>query len=175
MLAGVLRLQSAGHGVLTVDEPTWLSRSHGFSRAIQSHHFERASASTSTALGTRPGITTMWIGTAARVVGRLLNWTGITNRPLSDASPFSAELSQIAMALVSAVLIGIIVVLARRLVGLRTAAVAGVLLACEPFLVAHNAILHTDGLVALGASAAFLALLHGLRLGVGDDPTGPPR
>ncbi len=172
LLALGLRLLTAGHGVMTVDEPTWLSRSAGFAKALGEGDFDRARASTPPRLATRPGITTMWIGAGARGVGYALTGAGVTDRPLRpvESSPFALQLSQILMAVVSAGLIGAIVALGRPVLGPGAATAAGVLLAVEPWLIAHNSVLHTDGLVTLTLAAATLALL--VALGWGRDGPG---
>ena len=47
--------------------------------------------------------------------------------------------------------------LVARLLGRRTGLIAGVLLAVEPFVVAHTVVLHTDGILALTVTASGLA------------------
>ncbi|MBI2711124.1 MAG: glycosyltransferase family 39 protein [Actinobacteria bacterium] len=160
-----LRLLTAGRGVVTVDEPSWLGRSANFESALRTGDLQRATSSYRP-MATRPGTTVLWIGTAARAVGHVAVRAGWTKRSLvpSFESALALELSQRLMALVSSLLIGVVVLLARAAVGARAALATGILLAVEPFLIAHNSVLHTDGLVALASLAAFLALLRALGL-----------
>lgn len=136
VLAIIPRAVASGRSI-TIDEALWLDRSIGFGDALTRLDLAHASATTD-GLATMPGVTTMWIGTLARLVhgGDLASAGGL-------------HLAQLGVALVTAALIGIIVRLAWNWVGPVAATVAGVLLATEPFLVAHGAVLHTDELTAL--------------------------
>ena len=68
------------------------------------------------------------------------------------------------MAVTTSALLGLLVFLVARWVGWRPAAVAGALLATEPFVVSHGAVLHTDELLALLGTGALVATA--LALGV---------
>jgi 4-amino-4-deoxy-L-arabinose transferase-like glycosyltransferase len=176
ILAFVLRLATAAH-FRTADETAWLRRSVGFSDALASGHFGDASA-TSGALATMPGVTTMWIGSIARgvwLIGHRLGlWAGV------DTATFTGTRSGLAVAqagaaAATALLIGLMVILLCVWVGRGAAAVAGVLLATEPFLVAHGAVLHTDELLALFGVNALIAAAVALGLPHRTSWAGRPR
>jgi hypothetical protein len=159
LVALVPRCLTAGN-FETTDEQTWMARSERFSDAIAEGDLSAASA-TRDALATMPGVTTMWLGSLARVVWSLGGGVGFwsTDGESFSTSAIGLHLAQFTVALTSALLIGAIVVLARRWAGPVAALTAGTLLATEPFLVAHGAVLHTDELSALFGAAGVLALL----------------
>jgi hypothetical protein len=159
LVAFVPRCLTAGN-FQTTDEFTWMARSQRFSNAIAHGDLGGASA-TRDALATMPGVTTMWLGSLARVVWSFGDRVGIwsTDGEQFANSAIGLHLAQLAVALASAVLIGLIVLLACRWAGTVVAVTAGILLATEPFLVAHGAVLHTDELSALFGAAGVLALL----------------
>jgi hypothetical protein len=159
LTALLLRSFTAGH-FRTTDERTWMGRSERFSSAIAHGRLEDASATTD-AVATMPGITTMWLGSWARGVwllgGEVGAWS-LEGEQFVDSAT-ALHLAELAVALASALLIGVIVLLARRWASATVALTAGILLATEPFVVAHGAVLHTDELAALFGAAGVLALL----------------
>jgi hypothetical protein len=159
LVALLLRSFTAGH-FRTTDEGSWMVRSERFSDAIANGDLGNASA-TKEGVATMPGVTTMWLGSSARVVwslgGQIGLWSVDSDRFADSAT--ALHLAELAVALASALLIGVIVVLARRWAGARVALTAGVLLATEPFVVAHGAVLHTDELAAFFGAAGVLAVL----------------
>jgi hypothetical protein len=170
-LALAPRLRTAGR-FETQDEILWLRRSLRFSEALQFGHLGDASASTGHTV-TMPGVTTMWIGALARYVwsaGRRMGlWAEPETRAGTGVVTFldyrsGLVIAHVGMAVATAALIGLLVVLVSRWAGRTAAAIAGVLLATEPFLVAHGTILHTDELLALFAVNAFVATALALGL-----------
>jgi hypothetical protein len=159
LLAVVPRALTAGH-FRTWDETLWMARSLRFSGAAATGNAADASASAGWDLVTMPGVTTMWIGSAARAVwsgGRQLGlWAGGEGSTF-DSSRSGLALAQLGVAVVTAALTGILVLLVAAWAGQVAAGVAGVLVATEPFLVAHGAVLHTDELMTLSGVAALLA------------------
>lgn len=161
--AFVCRALTIGH-FETVDEVHWMRRSGTFSDAIT--NFDPASASVTGSpnlfggtLATMPGVPTMWLGSISRMVwgaGRSLGlW--------SDDSPFRSSpsgltVAQLSVALATSLLIGLVVWLMHRWAAPRAALVTGVLLATEPFWVAHGSVIHTDELTVLFGVAGLLAL-----------------
>jgi len=165
-VAAVLRLQTAAASFETADERIWTGRSSAFGDAIASGHFGAASASPNGAAATMPGITTMWLGTLARGVWRLGGSLGLWSRHDAEAYGGATDfahtrsglnVAQVGMALVTAALLGLLVYLLAVWVGRTAALVAGMLMATEPFLVAHGAVLHTDELMSLTAVGALVA------------------
>jgi hypothetical protein len=171
VLAFVPRALTAGN-FQTADEPLWMQRSLDFGDALL--RLDPAAASSTTErLATMPGVTTMWLGTVARFGWWVGGGLGVVppDEPFV-LSPTAIHLAQLAVGLTTSVLIGLLVLLAWRWAGAVVAVTAGVLLATEPFVVAHGAVLHTDELAALFGTTGALALLSALRLPrpAGDGP-----
>lgn len=146
--------------VAVADEQLWLARSQAFSEALADGRLGDMTSAGSADGATMPGVTTMWIGTLARGVGVVAHGLGLTDDPMRTlaGSATGLRIAHLLMAAFTAALIALIVLLVRRLAGTPSAAIVGVLLAVEPFLVSNGTVLHTDSLVALPALAAFLAL-----------------
>ena len=158
----------------TTDEVQWMYRSRSFGDALLRLDPAAASTTTSGEMTTMPGVTTMWVGTAARAV----RWSGARLGLTDDAveftaSPLGLHLAQLGVACVTSLLIGLIVLLAWRWCDPVAALTAGALLASEPFVVAHCAVLHTDAMTALFGTSGILALL--LALAIPAPATGRPR
>jgi hypothetical protein len=168
-LAAALRIHTAMASFETLDERTWMVRSDRFWHSIATGDFDAGSAVATDEVATMPGVTTMWLGTIARGVwalGNRLTWWD-TPEPASAGgyadfirTRVGLNLGQIAVAVATSLLIGLLVVLLQRWVGSIAAAVAGLLVATEPFIVAQGAVLHTDELTTLfGVTATLAALL----------------
>lgn len=166
LAAAAPRLLTAG-AYSGPDEFLWMLRSRRFLDAVIQGEPSIASASNGEP-ATMPGVTTMWVGSAARTVwlwGVELGVVGDADVQAGFANSRSGlMLAQLMMGLVTAALVALVVVLVARWVGRGAALVAGVLLATEPLLVAHGATLHTDELVGLFGVAGLLATA--LALGV---------
>lgn len=171
-LAAVPRLLTASDDFVTADEPLWMPRSDGFYEALVSGHPGDASAYQGDRhTVTMPGVTTMWTGVAARGIWAAGQGVGLW----SDAetkfatSALGLDVAQGLMAIVGATFLGLLVFLVAEWAGKVAAAVTGVLLATEPFLVALGAVLHTDqlltfcGVGSLVATALALGLPHRTR------------
>ncbi len=161
LLALALRVITALADFRTTDESTWRFLSWNFSEAVTSGDFHAASARAITHMDyTSPGVTTMWIGTLSRAIWTVGHDWGLWATD-DDAtfltSPSGLDVAQVMMAVVTAALTGLLVLLLVRWVGRGAAAIAGVIVATEPFLVAHGAVLHTDELLALFGVTALVA------------------
>lgn len=159
LLSLVPRLLTVGHFTM-YDEPVWRRRSSDFIDAVSSGSFGDASAVGSRSRATMPGVTTMWIGSFARGVwasGRSLGlWSN--NEVAFTDSPGGLAIAQASMAVVVSVLLGLLTFLVAKWAGSLTAgAIAGVLLATEPFVVGLGAVLHTDELMSFLGVASLLA------------------
>lgn len=166
------RALTTGH-FQTADEPLWMARSWKFSEALRHLRFADASATTD-GLATMPGVTTMWLGTAARAVWAVGRRVGLVDGTAQfTASPAAIRLGQLTVALTTAALIALIVRLTWTWLGPVAATTAGTLLATEPFFVAHGAVLHTDELTTLFGVAGAIALLRAL--GIADQLAGRRR
>lgn len=168
LLAFVSRAHTALAPIETQDERSWMHRTTIFSDALHSGDISQMSGVPhGTAYPkTMPGVSTMWVGTFARWVwgaGRELGmWTGVDALELGGGDTFDTtrsglQVAQMAMALATALLMGLVAYLVARWVGHWAAAIAGALIATEPFLVAHGTVLHTDELLSLFGVASLIA------------------
>lgn len=171
--AFVLRAYTALASFETADERGWMERSSRFWGALSSLDFAGTAGSAQGRGDSLPGVTTMWVGTVARGIwsaGAALGlWNEADPATRGGASGFSytrsgLNVAQVCMAVATSLLIALVVLLLVAWVGRTAAAVAGVLMATEPFLVAHGAILHTDELMALFGLAALIATALALGL-----------
>lgn len=177
--AAVPRLLTAGN-FQTVDETLWMTRSARFADAVVGGHLSHL-AITSEAASTMPGITTMWIGSLAKGLFELGQWIGLVpDDRIFEYSTQGVAIAQSTMAVATALLIGLVAWLVARWSSARVGVAFGLLLATEPFWVAHGSILHTDELLTLFGSAGLVCLA--IALGVprsapvgGLEPRAVPR
>jgi hypothetical protein len=132
----------------TIDEKLWIERSDRFVGAVLDGRF-RDAISTG-----HPGVTTMWVG-------------GLAQLTLSDEADLRARYARarVWMAALASALIVLVAWLTRILAGDIAGGLTGLLLALDPFLLAHNRVLHLDGLLSLLVASSFLALLAATRAG----------
>lgn len=160
VLALVPRVMTAGHYV-GPDEYAWTMRSSGFSDAIARGDWDHATALLFGRTGTMPGVTTMWVGSAARTLwswgARLGLWSDADVQAGFAGSWSGLRMSQTVMGVVTAALVAVLALLVARWAGRAAALVAGALIATEPLLVTHGATLHTDELVGLFGVAGLVA------------------
>lgn len=119
---------------ITIDEPLWLHRGEVFVNRMATFEVARAIPSI------QPGVTTSWIAGIA-------------------SSFHSLAASQASIGLVSGVLILIASYFLITLIGFRWGVLASLIIALDPFLIAHGRVVHTDSLLALSMLCSFLALL----------------
>ncbi|MBI4729740.1 MAG: glycosyltransferase family 39 protein [Acidobacteria bacterium] len=129
---------------LTIDEKLWLERSARFAAAVSDARFADAIETG------HPGVTTMWIA-------------GFAQRTLPPGAPLRQRYARarLGLAVAGTLLILAIWGLARAVIGTGAAMLGALLLALDPFLLAHGRVVHLDGLLALLMAASFLALLRG--------------
>jgi 4-amino-4-deoxy-L-arabinose transferase-like glycosyltransferase len=129
-----------------IDEKLWIERSARFTDAVLDGRFGDALTSG------HPGVTTAWVaGLAQRTLPR-------------DASLVARyERARLALAVVDVLLLIVIWLLARGVLGELAALLGVTLLALDPFLLAHNRVVHLDGLQTLFMTASLLALVRGVR------------
>ncbi|MFH1354147.1 MAG: glycosyltransferase family 39 protein [bacterium] len=153
LLALVVRLPGLGE-FMTVDEENWMLRSGTFW-----HELFRLSDPSGTFLTTHPGATTMWLtGTGvfwqeARL-GFDIDTSNLRYFRLAATLP---------LALATSVLIGLATWLLVRLLNWGVAAMAGLLLAVDPYLTGMSQVAHLDALLALFMLASMLAFFVGKR------------
>jgi len=112
-----------------------------------------------------PGVSTMWIaGFGLRVYAWTHGWSGedLLEPPQAtgDYRPYPVEAGVAALSVAITLGIGLSYLLLVRLVNWRVGAVAGILLALDPFYIAGSKVLHVDALLAtlMFVSALFLLL-----------------
>ena len=161
------RLGALGSFV-TADEPAWGKRSGGFYYALVNREFS------ATYQSGHPGVTTMWLGALAYYL-RFPNFANLGKAELGDTKLFQIfqnqrinlmQVLQTARLLVVLVITACLMVsffFALRLFGLPLTVLAFLLIAFEPFHVAHSRFLHTNGMLATFMFMAVLAFLYFLR------------
>lgn len=142
---------------LTPDDKDWMRRASLFSRAVRSGTWG------GTFQSGHPGVTVLWLTAAAigperadALAARSDQLLVMVKAPEYLPALFDARR---ALAVISAGLVVLVAYLAARLLGPRVGLLAGLLLANEPFLVAHARLLHSDHLVAQLMALAILAAL----------------
>jgi hypothetical protein len=158
LIALAPRVLSLGSFV-TVDEIAfWIPRSDAFLHAIQAGDFP------ATAISSHPGVTTMWLGSAGVLLRRALLAAGL----LHDDS-FTTVLAFYRLPVALAHTVGILAgyALLRRMLPALVAALAALLWAADPFVIAYSRVLHVDGLagtfITLSLLAACLYWFHDRR------------
>ena len=139
---------------ITPDEDNWMRRAGNFAQGLSQGDFRRTFQSG------HPGVTTMWVamlGTGPEVA-RLAGVT-VQDHPVTREPRFMDLMvrARLAMVVVNAMLLVGIVALCWRLAGLGPAMLGGIVLALDPFLVAHTQVVHVDGLSAGFMTIAILA------------------
>jgi 4-amino-4-deoxy-L-arabinose transferase-like glycosyltransferase len=144
---------------VTVDEAYhWFGRAQKFLAALQSGDYA------ATNLIGHPGVTTMWLGSIGLTLQRwlgALGWVGLDN---PDTQRIFLRLP---VGIVTALCVALAYPLLRRLFGGRVALLATLLWACDPFLIAHSQLLHTDALVTSFMTISLLAALVAFRVDEG--------
>lgn len=167
VLALLLRLWAPGPVTQTGDEFTWLYLSDGFRTAVLHRDFARATAGdvrkVKGTYPTVPGVTTMWAGTLGYASVSAAHSLGLASHAPRAIGPSVLRAARGFVALWCSIALGLLVAIAVWLVGRRAAAVAGVLLATEPWLVGLSDVLHTDAMVTMFGGLSVVALLAGLQ------------
>ena len=139
---------------ITPDEDNWMRRTGNFAQGVSQGDLRRTFQSG------HPGVTTMWvawIGTGPEVA-RLAGVT-VQDHPVTREPGFMDLMirARRGMIVANALLLVGIVALAWRLIGLGPALLGGIVLALDPFLVAHTQVVHVDGLSAGFMTVAMLS------------------
>lgn len=146
LLFVISRLPSLGHDNFTTDTWKWKSRSYDFGSGIFQLDFQK------TLQKYHPGVTLMWLGTAGIKVYNLsyeLQYkTGPPDNNISTV--FQLDLVQ-KLFVVLAIAVGLAFVLypLRILFGTALAALAGLLVAFEPYFLAFSRVFHLEGLLSV--------------------------
>ena len=131
--------------VYTSDEGYWLQRTVRFGEAVMTGDFA------ATFRSGHPGVTVMWTGLIGIGPERVRAYAGEQSRtaPALEAAPGSQRLmtaARSAVALLTAGLFGVAVLLAGRLLG-PPGLFGGVLLAADPYTIGMTRLLHVDALL----------------------------
>ncbi|MBA2446710.1 MAG: glycosyltransferase family 39 protein [Chloroflexi bacterium] len=142
---------------LTADDQDWMRRVSRFSQAVRRGDL-RGTYQTS-----HPGLPVLWLTSlaigperSAALAARAGSLATLEKTPSYLSALFDARR---ALALASAVLTVLLAFLTWRVFGPGPGLLAGLLLAVEPFLVAHGKLFHTDPLLAQLMAASGLAAL----------------
>lgn len=149
---------------VTADEPDWIMYAVRFQRALATGDLR------GTLVIQHPAVPLLWLGTLAVGPERATNLATLRDREQTAKDPaFLGSLrdARTAMALVSAAFTVGLALLTWRLFGSGPGLLAGLLLAAEPFLVAHGRLFQPDPLLAqLMAVSVLAALIAFARPGV---------
>ncbi|MFN0072475.1 MAG: ArnT family glycosyltransferase [Chloroflexota bacterium] len=146
---------------ITTDELFWLGRSGNFARALSQGRFDQ------TFLTGHPGVPTMWTAVTSLGIERAQTFAGprreISRREVSQQPDFVPALASARQGVgaVTGISVLFLAGLTWKLYGPLSAALAGGLLAYEPFLLAHSRFLHIDAELASFVSLAVLAAIAG--------------
>jgi 4-amino-4-deoxy-L-arabinose transferase-like glycosyltransferase len=148
LIALAPRVLSLGSFVTFDEIAFWLPRSDAFLRAIQAGDFP------ATAISTHPGVTTMWLGSIGILLRRALQAWGLLQ---NDAFPTVLALFRLPVVLAHTAGIVAGYALLRRMLPALQAALAALLWAADPFVIAYSRVLHVDGLAGTFITLSLLA------------------
>jgi hypothetical protein len=169
--AFIPRLLTAGHH-LTYDELVWMRRTARYSDALTTLDLAGMTAARGDQVATLPGVPTMIVGSVARFFYGAAQKLGVVSDEPFARAWTGLQSAQIAVAIATSLLIGLLVLLTWQWLGALPAMTAGFFLATEPLLAAHGAVLHTDEL--LGLFGACTVVLLARLLGRGGPPLAKP-
>lgn len=141
---------------VTTDELFWIGRAAAFGRAIETGQLS------ATFQSGHPGVTTMWtawLGMGALARDLAPSRREVSRREVSQSPSFMPALATArqAFGVVTALGIGVLALLAWKLFGPGPAALGGLLLALDPFFLAHSRLVHIDASLTLWMSLALVA------------------
>ncbi|MBN1401199.1 MAG: glycosyltransferase family 39 protein, partial [Anaerolineae bacterium] len=154
---------------VTADELKWVCRSTNFYRGLAAGDLEL------TRQTGHPGVITMWLGIPAMGIDPRSealdpcgqpNYTAMVQASSPELPRFLGPLlfaARRSIALATSACVGIAFLLLARLLGRRVALLATLLLALDPFFLAHGRLLHLDAMTASLLYLSVLALALALR------------
>lgn len=147
MIALVPRVTGLGT-FLTADEKNWVGRGHEFVTALREFRFN------DTLITTHPGIPTLWL--AGLAVKTTEATSGI---PFDfDHIELFVHRARVLIAIANSLLVVALAFAARQVFPRPVARLGSLVIALDPFLIAHSKLVHVDALLA-GFSALSLLLL----------------
>jgi len=156
---------------LTADETRWTCRSANFWHALE------AGRLADTYQKEHPGVITMWLGGLGLPRDAASDWATAcrevpasklveeTPEPALDVIVGRLFQGRARVALATGLGVAAMVWLAAGLLGIGPAVLGGLLLAADPFLIAHGRVLHLDGVTTTLMTLALLSLLTWLHRG----------
>lgn len=153
---------------LTPDELTWAMRSIRFRAALSDGDLA------GTLQSEHPGVVTTWIGVATMPSDGVADWvlsrddTTMTRMAMAAGPERLARLAEFAfmarlpIALVASAFVVAIYLLTKKLFGGQVALLSAILIALDPFFIAHSRLFHLDALVTGFMTLSVLGLLVSL-------------
>src|SRR5215212_1654929 len=143
-------------GYLTTDEGNWMGRTALFARALQ------IGDPAGTYQSGHPGVMTMWLSLIGMGPDRALGLVEYVRPDGLEKAPSYLEtlhLARRAFAIVTSLGVAAIALLSWRLFGAGVGLIAGVLLALEPFFLAHSVVAHVDSNITTWMTVCILSAL----------------
>jgi 4-amino-4-deoxy-L-arabinose transferase-like glycosyltransferase len=141
---------------LTTDEGNWMGRTALFSRAL------RDGDPLGTYQSGHPGVTTMWAALAGLGPERAIGLAEYVRPDGLEKAPGYLDLLRDArrpFPILTSLAVVAICLLTWRLFGAGPALLLGVLLALQPFFLAHSGVVHLDGMLTSYMTVAYLSAL----------------
>jgi len=165
VLAMSLFLRMCGLDVfITVDEPTWRTRSINFQQALADHSWEKTYQSE------HPGVVTMWSGVLASRLAEAAGASDLTpdlirRWPRAEISPARGPFYPVTLwarrIIAFTTWVGIVIasLLLRRAFDRHSALIATTFIALDPFCLFHSRLHHLDGLLTTFVMLSVVSLL----------------
>ncbi len=153
-------LPGLGYEMFNTDVWKWKARTYDFGQGLVTLDFVK------TIQKYHPGVTLMWIGTAAVKVHNLYSRILLGRPPIdNDVSTIFGlhTVQKFLLVLFISIVLGFCVYVLRKNFGKRVALVFGVLMALEPFYYALTRVFHLEGLMSTLMIASFLWFYHYLQ------------
>lgn len=149
----VIHLPGLGHEIFNTDVLRWKARTYDFGEGVFTLNFEE------TIQKYHPGVTLMWIGTAAVKFYNLYYDLAFSHPPINNDVSTVFELHFVqklcVVVFISLILASIVYVL-RKNFGKRLALISGLLISVEPFYYALTRVFHLEGLLSTLMIASFV-------------------
>ena len=134
--------------IITADEMTWVYRSYDFISALLSHDW------IGTFITGHPGVTTMWVSGISMAFKYLS-----VGSPTIENLPLYIFCAKFPIALITATGCVILYFLVKRIFNEKIAIISSLLVALDPFYLAHSRVIHLDVLLATFMTLSVLCLI----------------
>ncbi len=154
-LALVPRIYQLGFDVINIDASSWKERTYNFMGLFFQGRFGDM------AITHHPGVTLMWLGGAAMKIFRGVYYfvQGTTAPDTHSIYLWTHFAQKLPIALVTSLFVVFVYLSVKKLFDEKIALVAAVLLALEPFFLAHSRVFHLDALLTVFMCSSVLSLL----------------